>query len=61
MVRLRQIFQIMKCPKKICNYTYIACRTIDPVMKMGKKLISFLFIRLWVLTDMLDNKKLQSA
>ena len=28
-------------------YTCTACTTIDSVMKMGKKLFSFLFIRYW--------------
>ena len=32
-------------PKENMYYTYIACITIDFVMKMGKKLFSFLFIR----------------
>ena len=40
-------------------FTCIACITIDFVMKMGKKLFSFLSYTLWLLTDMLDNKKLQ--
>ena len=34
-------------PKENMYYTYIACITIDSVMKMGKKLFSFLFIRYW--------------
>ena len=48
-------------PKENMYYTCIACITIDSVMKMGKKLFSFLFILLWVLTDILDNKKLQKS
>ena len=40
-------------------FTCIACITIGFVMKMGKKLFSFLSYTLWVLTDILDNKKLQ--
>ena len=40
-------------------FTCIACITIDFVMKMGKKLFSFLSYTLWLLTDILDNKKLQ--
>ena len=32
-------------PKENMHYTCIACITIDSVMKMGKKLLSFLFIR----------------
>ena len=31
-------------PKENMYYTCIACITIDSVMKMGKKLFSFLFI-----------------
>ena len=46
-------------PKENMYYTCLACITIDSVMKMGKKLFSFLFIYLWVLSDMPDNKKLQ--
>ena len=39
-------------------YICITCITIDSVMKMGKKTL-FVFIHtLWVLTVMLDNKKL---
>ena len=34
-----------KVPKENIYYTYIACITIDSVMKMRKKLFSFLFIR----------------
>ena len=45
--------------KENMYFTFIACITIDSVMKMGKKLFSFLFIYLWVLSDMPDNKKLQ--
>ena len=33
-----------KVPKENMYYTCIACITIDSVMKMGKKLFSFLFI-----------------
>ena len=40
-------------------FTCIACITIDFVRKMGKKLFSFLSYTLWLLTDILDNKKLQ--
>ena len=34
-----------KVPKENIYYTYIACITIGSVMKMRKKLFSFLFIR----------------
>ena len=34
-----------KVPKENMYYTCIVCITIDSVMKMGKKLFSFLFIR----------------
>ena len=34
-----------KAPKENMYYTCIVCITIDSVMKMGKKLFSFLFIR----------------
>ena len=51
----------LEVPKENMYCTYIACITIDSVMKMGKKLFSFLFIRLWVLTDVFDNKKSQKC
>ena len=45
--------------KENMYFTCIACITIGFVMKMGKKLFSFLSYTLLVLTDILDNKKLQ--
>ena len=41
--------------------TYIACITINSVLKIGKKLLLFFIHTLWVLTDMLGNKKLNTA
>ena len=43
--KMKTSFLGNKVPKENIYYTYIACITIDSVMKMRKKLFSFLFIR----------------
>ena len=43
--KIKTIFLGNNAPKENMHYTCIACITIDSVMKMGKKLLSFLFIR----------------
>ena len=43
--KIKTIFLGNNAPKENMHYTWIACITIDSVMKMGKKLLSFLFIR----------------
>ena len=49
-------------PKENMYYTCTACITIDSVMKKGIYKTLFIFIHtLWVLTDMLDNEKLQKC
>ena len=45
--KIKTIFLGNNAPKENMHYTCIACITIDSVMKMGKKLFSFLFIRYW--------------
>ena len=43
--KIKTIFLGNNAPKENMHYTCITCMTIDSVMKMGKKLLSFLFIR----------------
>ena len=43
--KIKTIFLGNNAPKENMHYTCITCITIDSVMKMGKKLLSFLFIR----------------
>ena len=44
-VKIKTNFVGIKVPKENMHHTCIACIAIDSVMKMGKKLFSFLFIR----------------
>ena len=43
--KIKRHFLGNKAPKENMYYTCITCVTIYSVMKMGKKLVSFLFIR----------------
>ena len=59
--KIKRNFLGNKAPKENMYYTCITCVTIDSVMKMGKKLFSFFIHTLWLLTDMLHNKKSQNC